>query len=107
MGVGKLYVGSFNCEIFVGISIFVIFIIVLLMMGLDILSALNVVFTISLIVLNMFGVMYLWSIPLNAVSLVNLVMVSSSALYTTCFFLDELILRGRRGLNERLLAYNE
>lgn len=66
-----------NLEFFVGISIFVIFIIVLLMMGLDILSAFNVVITISLIILNMFGVMYLWKIPLNAVSLVNLVMVST------------------------------
>nr|XP_039253509.1 NPC intracellular cholesterol transporter 1-like [Styela clava] len=56
------------------ISLAVIFVIVFVMMGFDLISALVVVAVISLIILNMFGVMFLWNIPLNAVSLVNLVM---------------------------------
>lgn len=41
--------------------------------GLDIMSALIVVLMVFLIVLNMFGLMWIWNISLNAVSLVNLV----------------------------------
>lgn len=41
--------------------------------GLDIMSALIVLFMVSLILLNMGGLMWLWGISLNAVSLVNLV----------------------------------
>ena len=48
---------------------------VFFLLGFDFISAFLVVMTISMITLDMFGVMYLWSIPLNAVSLVNLVMV--------------------------------
>ena len=35
-----------------------------------------VTFTVAMIVTDIMGMMYLWNIPLNAVSLVNLVMVS-------------------------------
>ena len=34
-----------------------------------------VTFTVSLIVVNLMGLMYVWNISLNAISLVNLVMV--------------------------------
>jgi len=46
-------------------------------MGLDIFSSLVVVITITMIVVNIGGLMYWWNITLNAVSLVNLVMVST------------------------------
>lgn len=46
-----------------------------LLLGLDIWSAFVTVLTIALIINSMFGLMYLWGISLNAVSLVNLVMV--------------------------------
>ena len=63
-----------HCYFVVGVSIAAVFCVVFLVLGFDIISALVVVLTIALILLNMFGCMVLWNIPLNAVSLVNLVM---------------------------------
>lgn len=57
-----------------GISLATIFVVTFLLLGFDVISASFVVITISMITIDMFGVMYLWNIPLNAVSLVNLVM---------------------------------
>lgn len=57
-----------------GISILSIFIVTFILMGFDIHSALVVIITITMIVVNLGGLMYYWNISLNAVSLVNLVM---------------------------------
>lgn len=57
-----------------GISILAIFVVTFLLMGFDIHSSIVVVITITMIVINIGGLMYWWSISLNAVSLVNLVM---------------------------------
>ncbi|KAI5637789.1 patched family domain-containing protein [Phthorimaea operculella] len=57
-----------------GISVLSIFIVTFLLMGFDLFSALVVVITITMIVVNLGGLMYWWDISLNAVSLVNLVM---------------------------------
>ncbi|XP_049279815.1 NPC intracellular cholesterol transporter 1 isoform X3 [Anopheles funestus] len=57
-----------------GISVLAIFIVTFLLMGFDIHSSLVVVITITMIVINIGGLMYHWNISLNAVSLVNLVM---------------------------------
>ncbi|KAJ8715247.1 hypothetical protein PYW08_005228 [Mythimna loreyi] len=57
-----------------GISVLSIFIVTFLLMGFDLFSALVVVITITMIVVNLGGLMYWWGISLNAVSLVNLVM---------------------------------
>ncbi|XP_076812151.1 NPC intracellular cholesterol transporter 1-like [Clavelina lepadiformis] len=57
-----------------GISVAAIFGVVFVTLGFDFLTALLVVITILMVVLDMFGCMFLWKIPLNAVSLVNLVM---------------------------------
>ncbi|KAL7026898.1 hypothetical protein ACKWTF_005220 [Chironomus riparius] len=57
-----------------GISILSIFIVTFVLMGFDIKLSMVVVLTITMIVTNMCGLMYFWSITLNAVSLVNLVM---------------------------------
>ncbi|XP_055682860.1 NPC intracellular cholesterol transporter 1 isoform X2 [Lutzomyia longipalpis] len=57
-----------------GISVLAIFIVTFLLMGFDIHSSLIVVITITMIVINLGGLMYMWNISLNAVSLVNLVM---------------------------------
>lgn len=59
------------------ISFLAIFITTFLLLGLDLWSAVVVVTTISMILINLGGLMYFWSIELNAVSLVNLVMVSA------------------------------
>lgn len=57
------------------ISIFAIFLVTFLLMGLDVCSSLVVVITITMIIINIGALMYWWNITLNAISLVNLVMV--------------------------------
>lgn len=57
-----------------GMSILAIFVVTFLLMGFDIHSSIVVVITITMIVIDIGGLMYLWNISLNAVSLVNLVM---------------------------------
>lgn len=57
-------------------SILAIFVVTFLFLGLDIYSAVIVVITIVMIIVNLMGLMYWWNISLNAVSLVNLVVVS-------------------------------
>uniref|UniRef100_T1IQG2 SSD domain-containing protein n=1 Tax=Strigamia maritima TaxID=126957 RepID=T1IQG2_STRMM len=56
------------------ISIGAIFIVSFVLLGFDIFSALIIIATISMIIMNLMGLMYWWHIQLNAVSLVNLVM---------------------------------
>ena len=63
------------------LSIFAIFVVVFLFLGLDFYSAFIVALTIIMIIVNLMGMMYWWDISLNAVSLVNLVVVS---LYCYC-----------------------
>ena len=55
-----------------------IFVVTFILMGFNIYSAIMVVITICMIVGDLLGLMYLWDISLNAVSLVNLIMVSPS-----------------------------
>lgn len=57
-----------------GVSLLAIFIVTFLLMGLDLFSSLVVFITITMILVNLGGLMYWWHITLNAVSLVNLVM---------------------------------
>lgn len=61
-----------------GISILAIFIVTYLFLGLDFYSALIVAVTILMIIVDLMGMMYWWDISLNAISLVNLVVVSVS-----------------------------
>ena len=56
-----------------GISVMSIFIITLIMMGLDLASSMIIMVTVVLILTNLGGLMYLWNISLNALSLVNLI----------------------------------
>ena len=57
------------------VCLFVIFIVTAILLGLDFYTSTIITFTITMIVFNLFGAMYLLDIELNAVSLVNLVMV--------------------------------
>ena len=52
-----------------------VFGVTLILLGLDIWTSLIILLTIALILLSMIGEMYLWDINLNALSLVNLIMV--------------------------------
>ncbi|XP_068093368.1 NPC intracellular cholesterol transporter 1-like [Hyperolius riggenbachi] len=56
------------------LSLAAIFFVAVILLGFEIWSAVLMCVTIAMILVNMFGVMWLWSITLNAVSLVNLVM---------------------------------
>ncbi|KZC13635.1 Niemann-Pick C1 protein [Dufourea novaeangliae] len=57
-----------------GLSLCIIFLVTLLLTGLSLFSALTVVLTVLMIIVNIGGLMYWWYIELNAVSLVNLIM---------------------------------
>lgn len=57
------------------VSLLVIFVVSTILLGLDFYTSLLVVVVIGMIVVDMFGALYLFDIELNAVSLVNLVMV--------------------------------
>ncbi|XP_053570950.1 NPC intracellular cholesterol transporter 1 [Bombina bombina] len=56
------------------VSLAAILLVTVILLGFEMWSAVLMSVTISMIVVNMFGVMWLWNISLNAVSLVNLVM---------------------------------
>ncbi|XP_037313117.2 NPC intracellular cholesterol transporter 1 [Pungitius pungitius] len=56
------------------VSLGAIFAVSAVLLGFEVWSAALVSVTIAMILVNMFGVMWLWSISLNAISLVNLVM---------------------------------
>ncbi|KAM6149068.1 NPC intracellular cholesterol transporter 1 [Erethizon dorsatum] len=57
-----------------GVSLGSIFLVTVVVLGCELWSAVIMCATIAMILVNMFGVMWLWGISLNAVSLVNLVM---------------------------------
>jgi len=59
-----------------GISFSTIFVISFILTGFNIGSAFVILLTIFMIVTDLVGLMYFWDVTLNAVSLVNLVMVS-------------------------------
>ncbi|KAL1279958.1 hypothetical protein QQF64_014558 [Cirrhinus molitorella] len=65
-----VYDTAFN----LGVSLAAIFVVSTVLLGFELWSAVLVSLTIAMILVNMFGVMWLWDISLNAVSLVNLVM---------------------------------
>lgn len=84
-----------------GYSIGAIFIVTFLFLGLDLLSALIVVVTIMMIIINLMGLMYWWNISLNAVSLVNLVVgigisVEFCSHLTRCFAISHEPTRSKR-----------
>ena len=58
------------------ISFLAIFVTSFVLLGLDLSGAFVIVITIAMILINLGGLMYWWDIGLNAVSLVNLVMVN-------------------------------
>ena len=54
-----------------------VFLVTFILLGLDLWAAVIITLVIAMIINSLFGLMYLWDITLNAVSLVNLVMVSA------------------------------
>lgn len=66
---------AYDTALNLSVSLASIFVVTTVLLGLELWAALLVSITIAMILVNMFGVMWLWGISLNAVSLVNLVMV--------------------------------
>ncbi|XP_028328986.1 NPC intracellular cholesterol transporter 1 [Gouania willdenowi] len=65
---------AYDTALNLSVSVFSILLVSTVLLGFELWSACMVVVTISMILINMFGVMWLWNISLNAVSLVNLTM---------------------------------
>ncbi|XP_041848223.1 NPC intracellular cholesterol transporter 1 [Melanotaenia boesemani] len=65
---------AYDTALNLSVSLGAIFVVTTVLLGFELWSAVLVSITIAMILVNMFGVMYLWDISLNAVSLVNLVM---------------------------------
>ncbi|XP_071519627.1 NPC intracellular cholesterol transporter 1-like [Panulirus ornatus] len=59
-----------------GISLATVFFVSIILSGLDIASSFVVILTITMILIDIGGLMYWWNVSLNAVSLVNLVMAA-------------------------------
>ena len=57
------------------IALSAIFVVTFIFLGFDVMSSVVIIITIVAIIVDLMGVMYWWSISLNAISLVNLVMV--------------------------------
>ena len=62
-----------------------IFVVTFLLLGFNLSIALIVTFTVAVIIVDLLGLMYIWNISLNAVSLVNLVMVGCEYLRLRSF----------------------
>ena len=62
------------------VSLCAVFVVLVTLTGGELLASVVVMATITMILLDLLALMYCWGISLNAVSLVNLVMVSSSAI---------------------------
>ncbi|XP_041659229.1 NPC intracellular cholesterol transporter 1 [Cheilinus undulatus] len=65
---------AYDTALNLSVSLASIFVVTTVLLGFELWSAVVVSITIAMILVNMFGVMWLWNISLNAVSLVNLVM---------------------------------
>jgi Niemann-Pick C1 protein len=82
-----------------GLSLAAVFVATLVLTGFNIFSALIVILMVAMVVVNLAGLMYWWSVSLNAVSLVNLVMVNIRAAFfnlrfeKTSYGIQENILR--------------
>lgn len=66
---------AYDTALNLSVSLASIFVVTAVLLGFELWAAVLVSMTIAMILVNMFGVMWLWGISLNAVSLVNLVMV--------------------------------
>eukprot|EP00066_Takifugu_rubripes_P008881 XP_003975414.1 PREDICTED: Niemann-Pick C1 protein [Takifugu rubripes] len=65
---------AYDTALNLSVSLASIFVVTTVLLGFELWAAVTVSITIAMILVNMFGVMWLWGISLNAVSLVNLVM---------------------------------
>jgi hypothetical protein len=57
------------------LSFTAVFLVTCILLGFDIHTSLIIILCVLMIIIDMFGVMYLWDIQLNAISVVNIIMV--------------------------------
>jgi Niemann-Pick C1 protein len=57
------------------LSFTAVFIVTCVLLGFDFHTAFLILLCVFMIIIDMFGVMYLWHIELNAISVVNIIMV--------------------------------
>lgn len=74
---------AYDTALNLSVSLASIFVVTTVLLGFELWAAVTVSITIGMILVNMFGVMWLWGISLNAVSLVNLVMVRETPILST------------------------
>ena len=67
-----------NTAMNLSICMVAIFVVTFVLLGFDLTSAVLAFIVISMIIIDIMGMMWMWNIDLNALSLVNLVMVSLS-----------------------------
>ena len=73
---------AYDTALNLGVSLAAILLVSTVLLGFELWAAVLVSLTIAMILVNMFGLMWLWGISLNAVSLVNLVMVRLQRTHT-------------------------
>jgi Niemann-Pick C1 protein len=59
------------------LSFTAVFLVTCILLGFDFHTAFLIILCVFMIIIDMFGVMYLWHIELNAVSVVNIIMVKN------------------------------
>lgn len=59
-----------------GLSFASVFVVTCVLLGFDVHTALLIIVCVLMIILDLFGVMFLWNIELNAISVVNIIMVT-------------------------------
>jgi Niemann-Pick C1 protein len=67
------------------LTLVAIFISTFILLSFDLFTALIVTLLIAIIIIDMVGIMFMWNIELNAISLVNLVIVRIIILYKSIF----------------------
>ncbi len=65
----------YNLILNLSLSFAAVFLVTFILLGFDIHTSSLILLCIFMITIDMFGVMYLWHIELNAISVVNIVMV--------------------------------
>lgn len=60
------------------LSLAAVFLVTCVLLGFDLHTSFLIILCVSMIIIDMLGVMYIWHIELNAVTVVNIVMVIKS-----------------------------
>lgn len=65
----------FDLILNLSLSFFAVFLVTCILLGFDFHTSFLILLCVFMIITDMFGVMYIWNIELNAISVVNIIMV--------------------------------